>query len=427
MNEFNANGHGDDGDLYILEEGDISGASLHGKKPSELTVAKLKRWLSCRGTPLSGKKPELVERYYCFCKTAACSLHPQWRAQLQMYMFTSYQYFLCRVECYIKFGWDHLLVDPDKGLNTRKKLLNMAGERMESEPSGLSQLTTLLESLPNTTDSQWTESLVDIPQISFNAIFKFSVERKVPRKKVNYLENLADFRAHMSLQEDSSKESAEELYMEAEYTRTLDKAYRFFHDGHVQDLKFHPMPHLENGVCVVSRVLASMKKVFYHLNLARHSVYRDGSCLYHSIAHQAGFIAKSSCGDKLVSNHLRQVAHKTMNEHPCVHLEEGLSVVQWLEKKERVMDPTEWGGDMEVRLLAIALHRDIIVITDNSSDGSYARRFPCQPPPLPKMKGGIFIPIKCKELCVQWTMTPTPLVIIFNGVNHYDSTISLSM
>ena len=82
---------------------------------------------------------------------------------------------------------------------------------------------------------------------------------------------------------------------------------------------------------------------------------------------------------------------------------------------------------MEVRLLAIALHRDVIVITDNSSDGSYARRFPCQPPPLPKMKGGIFIPIKCKELCVQWTMTPTPLVIIFNGVNHYDSTISLSM
>ena len=267
MKEFNANGHGDDDDLYLLEEGDISGASLHGKKPSELTVAKLKRWLSCRGAPLSGKKLELVERYYCFCKTAACSLHPQWRAQLQMYMFTSYPYFLCRVECYIKFGWDHLLVDPDKGLNTRKKLLNMAGERMESEPSGSSQLMTLLESLPNTTDPQWTESLVDIPQISFNAIFKFSVERKVPRKKVNYLENLADFRAHMSLQEDSRKESAEELYMEAEYTRTLDKAYRFFHDGHVQDLKFHPMPHLENGVCAVSRVLASMKKVFYHVTI----------------------------------------------------------------------------------------------------------------------------------------------------------------
>ena len=53
MKEFNANGHGDDGDLYLLEEGDISGASLHGKKPSELTVAKLKRWLSCRGAPLS--------------------------------------------------------------------------------------------------------------------------------------------------------------------------------------------------------------------------------------------------------------------------------------------------------------------------------------------------------------------------------------
>ena len=116
-----------------------------------------------------------------------------------------------------------------------------------------------------------------------------------------------------------------------------------------------------------------------------------------------------------------------MNKHPCVRFEEGLSVLQWLEKKQHVVDPTEWGGDMEVRLLAIALHRDIVVITANS-DGSYARRFPCGPPPLPKMSRGIFIPVKCDELRVQWpTMTPPPLAIIFNGLNHYDSTVSLSM
>ena len=88
--------------------------------------------------------------------------------------------------------------------------------------------------------------------------------------------------------------------------------------------------------------------------------------------------------------------HKMMNEHPCVRLE-GLSLQQWLEKKQHVVDPTEWGGDMEVWLLAIALHRDIIVITANS-DGSYARRFSCGPPPLPKMSGGIFVP---NELCAQ--------------------------
>ena len=168
--------------------------------------------------------------------------------------------------------------------------------------------------------------------------------------------------------------------------------------------------------------------VLKNLNLARHSVNGDGSCLYHSVAHQAGFIAKTSRGDNLVSNSLRQVVAKMMSDHPRVRFEEGLSLPQWLEKKQRVMDPTEWGGDMEVRLLAIALHRDIVVITANStSDGSYARRFPCGPPPLPKMSGGIFIPVKCDELCVQWpTMTPSPLVIMFNGLNHYDSTLSLS-
>lgn len=52
----------DQDDLYVLEESDIPGASLNGKKPSELNVTQLKRWLSCRGAPLTGKKAELVER-----------------------------------------------------------------------------------------------------------------------------------------------------------------------------------------------------------------------------------------------------------------------------------------------------------------------------------------------------------------------------
>ena len=53
-----------------------------------------------------------------------------------------------------------------------------------------------------------------------------------------------------------------------------------------------------------------------------------------------------SCGDKVVSNHLRQVVLKMMNEHR-VRYEEGLSVPQWLEKKQHVMDPAEWGGDVD--------------------------------------------------------------------------------
>jgi len=46
----------------LLTEDDILGASLKGKHPKELTVVELKRWLTCRGAPVGGKKPELINR-----------------------------------------------------------------------------------------------------------------------------------------------------------------------------------------------------------------------------------------------------------------------------------------------------------------------------------------------------------------------------
>lgn len=49
-------------DDILLTETDIPGASLDGKHPTELNVAQLKRWLTCRGAPVSGKKPKLIER-----------------------------------------------------------------------------------------------------------------------------------------------------------------------------------------------------------------------------------------------------------------------------------------------------------------------------------------------------------------------------
>ena len=45
-------------DFEVLTEGDIPGASLDGKKPKQLNITQLKRWLACRGAPLS----ELIER-----------------------------------------------------------------------------------------------------------------------------------------------------------------------------------------------------------------------------------------------------------------------------------------------------------------------------------------------------------------------------
>ena len=49
-------------EIILLDESDIPGASLKGKNPCQLNVAQLKRWLACRGAPLSGRKPELIER-----------------------------------------------------------------------------------------------------------------------------------------------------------------------------------------------------------------------------------------------------------------------------------------------------------------------------------------------------------------------------
>ena len=43
-------------------ENDIPGSSLRGRKPDELTVPELKRWLACRGASRQGKKAELVTR-----------------------------------------------------------------------------------------------------------------------------------------------------------------------------------------------------------------------------------------------------------------------------------------------------------------------------------------------------------------------------
>lgn len=88
------------------------------------------------------------------------------------------------------------------------------------------------------------------------------------------------------------------------------------------------------------------------------------------------------------------------------------------------MNLNEWGGNLEIRLLAFALQRDTVVPT-SGTDGSYARRLPYTLPPFPKMRGGVFIPITSDELCNQWqSASPSPLLIIFNSSNHYNSIIN---
>ena len=48
-------------DIVLLNEDDIPGASLNGKDPSKLTVVQLRRWLVCRGAPVSGKSQNLFK------------------------------------------------------------------------------------------------------------------------------------------------------------------------------------------------------------------------------------------------------------------------------------------------------------------------------------------------------------------------------
>ena len=45
-----------------------------------------------------------------------------------------------------------------------------------------------------------------------------------------------------------------------EYTRKLSKAYVFFKDGHVHDIKYHRFPQKPGYVCVRATVLLSMRK-----------------------------------------------------------------------------------------------------------------------------------------------------------------------
>ena len=49
-------------DLYSLVEADVPGASLSGRKPRDLHVPELKRWLACRGASRRGEHAELVKR-----------------------------------------------------------------------------------------------------------------------------------------------------------------------------------------------------------------------------------------------------------------------------------------------------------------------------------------------------------------------------
>ena len=149
--------------------------------------------------------------------------------------------------CYIKYGWDQYLVDPDRGVNCQKKLMSMLPLSYD-----------ILRSLPEYDYPQWTSQLYQLPKVTFSTIYHLIVDRKVYLKKVSYLEEIAE------KSPDSSNEEVFQMCAEQsvpiEYTRTLSKAYVFFKDGHVQDMKYHLFPQKPGYVCVGATVLPSMRK-----------------------------------------------------------------------------------------------------------------------------------------------------------------------
>ena len=111
-----------------------------------------------------------------------------------------------------------------------------------------------------------------MPKITFGTMFDYLVDRLVLLKRVSSLEGIADERAFKAENNFKSNVEVEVVsgatgiddeggeYVPVECTRILKKAYRFFQDGHVHNVKFHAMPSVQDCVCVSSNVLPSMRK-----------------------------------------------------------------------------------------------------------------------------------------------------------------------
>jgi len=112
-----------------------------------------------------------------------------------------------------------------------------------------------------------------------------------------------------------------------------------------------------------------MQTVFQHLNVSKNLIKGDGDCLYHSVAHQAGLVPQISQGEEYISQQLRKVAFSTMLNHADVCKESGLLVRQWKQKRQNIVKSGTWGGDTELRLLAIDIQWDIVVIIAQTSHG----------------------------------------------------------
>ena len=105
-------------------------------------------------------------------------------------------------------------------------------------------------------DPQWTSQLYKSPKITFSTIYRLLVDRKVSLRKISHLEGVVERSQDGTCEEELSCDQEVPI----EYTRTLEKAFVFFKDSHVQDIKYHPFPQKPGYVCIRSNVLPSVEK-----------------------------------------------------------------------------------------------------------------------------------------------------------------------
>ena len=160
--------------------------------------------------------------------------------------------------------------------------------------------------------------------------------------------------------------------------------------------------------------------VLQNLSLRVHRVAGDGNCLFHAIAHQCG--RKES---KATAVELRHLCATVMEKYPHIQREDGLSDEQWIKRKDVVQDKKRrvWGGDLEIRLLALGLKLDIVVITNETNGTSSARLYPAEAHPTGNMNGGIFFTVKTSKISeILQNRSNKYIVILYNGVDHFNTT-----
>ena len=144
-------------------------------------------------------------------------------------------FILCRrINDYIRLGLDNDIVDPDNGANISRKLakIQKAGVDTDLHPN--------LRDSPKVPSDGWSSNLGDLPFVSFATLYKHFVERPIH-----------------SLYEESDGSDTEEHIPSF---RGLGKGYRFYKDGHVQNIQFHPLPESSEFCFVEALVLPSMLK-----------------------------------------------------------------------------------------------------------------------------------------------------------------------